>query len=826
MVLGVMTPSIRIISKCWSWVAVGLISVLQTTLTVGQSDNELENTKLNYFEQHIRPALVEHCFECHASDTEASGGLLLDAKVGWQRGGDSGQAIVPGRINESLLLKAIRYDDRELQMPPDKKLPAEVISAFEKWIADGAFDPRTSSLAIDSDDKPTSDSALSHWAYQSRQTPAVPHAIGNSRSPVDAFVDAKLLALGISPATLASRHDQVRRLVFDLTGLPPSQQTIEAMEAAEDFDAAYLELVDRLLASPFYGEAFARRWMDVARYAESVTLRGLIFKQAWRYRDYLVGAFSTDKPFDQMIREQIAGDLMSAENTEQRWQQLAATTFLAMGDTNFEKQDKQQLEMDFIDEQLDVIGQAFLGQTLGCARCHDHKFDPIPTKDYYALAGILRSAVALRHSNVSNWVEQPLPLPAAEEKRFTDLESQLKELAKELSAKKKLASAMAAQKKKLATAGADGSVSKSEEGTPAVDENSLAAEMKQLETQQKDLQQQVDLRPKVLTVAEELPPQNVAIHIRGDVHNLGEVVPRGFLTAVRLNQSIHVPDRSSGRLEFAHWLSAADNPLTARVYANRVWLWLMGQGIVDTPNNFGTSGSAPSHPELLDWLATELIRSDWSTKHLVRTIVLSDAYRRRVAEADEVATRLDPDNRFYWRGQQRRLAAEELRDAMLVASGEIDLTLGGSTMRAETKSDYDYQHMTTRRSLYQPVFRNSLPELLEAFDFAATGYSTGERSRTTVATQPLALMNSDWVHARAAALATKIVSENQAEDAGHDPVDWVQTAYRQCLQREPTQAELAICLEFFEIDQTSRHPEHLERLVHSLLASIDFRYLR
>ncbi len=792
----------------------------------GQRDMLVEQSVMDHFEKHIRPALTKYCYECHASDTEASGGLLLDAKVGWERGGDSGQAIVPGRTDESLLLKAIRYNDRDLQMPPDEKLPAEVIAAFEKWIAAGAFDPRTSSVAADSTDQPTSNSALTHWAYQPRQTPAVPHLAGNSTSSIDTFVDATLLTMGILPATPASRHDQVRRLVFDLTGLPPSQQTIEAMEAAEDFDAAYLELVDRTLASPFYGEAFARRWMDIARYAESVTLRGLIFKQAWRYRDYLVGAFSADKPFDLMIREQIAGDLMSAENTKQRWQQLAATTFLAMGDTNFEKQDKQQLEMDFIDEQLDVIGQAFLGQTLGCARCHDHKFDPIPTKDYYALAGILRSAVAFRHSNVSNWVEQPLPLPAAEEQRFTEWENQLKELAKELSAKKKLAATMAAQKKKQAAAGADGSVSKSEAETAPVDENSLAAEMKQLETQQKDLQQQVDLRPKVLTVAEELPPQNVAIHIRGDVHNLGEVVPRGFLTAVQLNQSIQVPEQSSGRLEFAHWLSAADNPLTARVYANRVWLWLMGQGIVDTPNNFGTSGSAPSHPELLDWLASELIRSGWSTKHLVRTIVLSDAYRRRVTEADEVAARFDPDNRFYWRGQLRRLTAEELRDAMLVASGEIDLTLGGSTMRAETKSDYDYQHTTTRRSLYQPVFRNALPELLEAFDFAATGYSTGERSRTTVATQPLALMNSDWVHARAAALATKIVSESQAEDAAHNPVAWVHAAYRHCLQREPTQAELAICLEFFEIDQVSRHPEHLERLVHSLLASIDFRYLR
>ncbi len=799
-----------------------LALVLFSPCVSAQSKTEIAGTKLTHFEKHIRPALVEYCLECHASDTEASGGLVLDSKIGWEKGGDSGQAVVPSRTDDSRLLKAIRYTDRDLQMPPDKRLPDEVIAAFERWIADGAYDPRVSSDARPIDDQAAKDTADSHWAYQPLQSLTGSAEQGDSTSSIDAFINDKLQSLGIAPASQANRHDQVRRLVFDLTGLPPSPQTMQEMDVAEDFEAAYIHLVDRLLASPSYGEAFARRWMDVARYAESVTLRGLVFKEAWRYRDYLVGAFAEDRPFDQMIREQIAGDLMSSENIEQRWQQLAATTFLAMGDTNFEKQDKQQLEMDFIDEQLDVIGQAFLGQTLGCARCHDHKFDPIPTKDYYALAGILKSAVALRHANVSNWVEQPLPLAPEEEQKFSELESQLKQLAGELAAKKKIVAAMAAKKKKQEAVGADGSDGKSKEDEPPVNAEVLATEMKLLETQQQVLQQQVDLRPKVLTVAEELPPQNVAVHVRGDVHNLGEVVPRGFLTAVRLSHAIQVPEQTSGRLEFADWLSADDNPLTARVYANRVWSWLMGQGIVDTPNNFGTSGSAPSHPELLDWLAIELIRSGWSTKQLVRAIVLSDAYRRRVSEPDEVAVRVDPENRFFWRGQQRRLTAEELRDAMLLASGEVDLSQGGSTMRAGTKSDYNYQHTSARRSLYQPVFRNSLPDLLDAFDFATAGYSTGQRARTTVATQPLALMNSTWVHARAAALTAKLLSECDDEN----PATWVHIAYQRCLQRNPTDAELQICLEFFEFDQAARNPEYLERLVHTLLASIDFRYLR
>ncbi len=797
-----------------------VLVLLGTTQAVAQSEKAGEIARSDHFEKKIRPALVEYCLDCHANDTEANGGLLLDSKSGWETGGDSGPAILPGDIGGSRLLTAIRYNDRNFQMPPDGKLPEEVIADFETWVAEGAFDPRVG-MEGPVHEKSKGDDSQSHWAYQPIRVPSVPIGNGESDSVVDAFINDRLRSLGIAAASPASRYDQVRRLFFDLTGLPPNAEVIDEVNRAADFDVAYLNLVDRLLASPYYGEAFARRWMDVARYAESVTLRGLVFKEAWRYRDYLVAAFSEDRPFDLMIREQVAGDLMQAETSQQRWQQLAATTFLAMGDTNFEKQDKQQLEMDFIDEQLDVLGQAFLGQTLGCARCHDHKFDPIPTKDYYALAGVFRSAVALRHSNVSNWVEQPLPLSPEEEQAYAELESRLKQLSSELAAKKKVAASMAAKRKKEIAAGAQ-SDKDSQGNAAADDEEALAAELKTLESQQQTLQQQVELRPKVLSVSEELPPHNVAIHVRGDVHNLGEVVPRGFLTAVRLGRSIQVPEHASGRLEFAAWLSADDNPLTARVAANRFWLWLMGQGIVDTPNNFGTSGSAPSHPELLDWLAAELIRSGWSSKHVVRLIVLSDAYRRRILEPDEVAAKLDPENRYYWRGQLRRLTAEELRDTMLVASGEMELAVGGSTMKQGTKSDFGYQHTSQRRTIYQPVFRNALPDLLDAFDFATTGFSTGSRARTTVATQPLALMNNAWVHARAAALASKLM----ANGSEGPPPAWVRAAYQTCFQREPTAAELEVCLEFFEFDQVSQHPMHLERLVHSLLASIDFRYLR
>jgi hypothetical protein len=797
-----------------------------------QTPTATEASKLAYFEKHIRPALTQYCLECHSTKTEANGGLLLDSKNGWEKGGDSGEAIMPGQAELSRLLKAIRYDDPHLQMPPEKKLSTELVKVFEVWINDGAIDPRVQEPSeLPEGDRSSVRDPRDHWAYQPLQNPTPPNDEMTTRSAIDGFIEERLQPTGIALAPRADRRMQIRRLAFDLTGLPPSMSELKEMVESSDFEDAYVQFVDRLLASPAYGEAFARRWMDVARYAESVTLRGLIFKEAWRYRDYLVRAYGEDRPFDQMVLEQIAGDLLKADEQEERWKQLTATTFLAMGNTNFEEQDKKQLDMDYVDEQLEVLGQAFLGQTIGCSRCHDHKFDPIPTKDYYALAGIFKSSVALRHSNVSNWIEQPLPLPPDQKERFDKIDEQLQGVKKDLAAKKKLATALAkkeeAAKKATATgAGAssgDSSTadSRTKEQNVSEDAKALAEEMKSLESRQKELQQQADIRPKFLTVVEESPPKDIPIHIRGDVHNLGPMVPRGFLTAIDVKDAMPIPEGSSGRLEFARWLSSPNNSLTARVYANRVWAWLMGQGLVESINNFGTTGSDPSHPELLDWLANELIRSGWSTKHLVRTIVLSDAYRRQPTTPEDNAFSVDPDNRLYWNGHHRRLTVEELRDSMLDASGELDRSLGGSLIKLEAKSDNLYVHQSIRRSLYQPVFRNSLPQLYDAFDFASPSLSTGQRSRSTIATQALGLLNDEWVHQRAMAMAARIRSE-------HGPLNteaWILAAYLNCFQRNPTSGEFEICKRFFTGEGGVQLDEGLERLTHALLASIDFRYL-
>ncbi len=925
-----------------------------------------EQAKLDFFESNIRPALIDHCIECHSAETEASGGLLLDSKSAWSEGGDSGPAIIPGDPEQSRLFVAMTYDNPDLQMPPDGELPQDVLDAFRHWISEGAIDPRQATSPIA---KPQVgllvEKAKEHWAYRELQSPAlVDESASDPNSPIDYFVDRQLKSVGLAASEEADPHVLVRRLYFDLTGLPPSINDLDLQTFERDKDAAYRELIDKLLDSPHFGERFARNWMDVVRYAESITLRGFVLPEAWRYRDYLIQAYAEDRPFDQMLREQIAGDLMQSDDLRERQMQLTATTFLTVGNTNLEQQDKAQLEMDYVDEQLEVIGRAFLGQTIGCARCHDHKFDPIPTSDYYALAGILHSSVALEHANLSKWIEKPLPLTDSEESHYASLEQRLasiderlaklnqtndRKLAKDVRAipvqelegvvvdsrqaklvgtwmesthvgrfvgdgyihdentdkGKKTATfeptelapgqyrvrlAYSASENRASnvmvrifsadgetlvrvdqrskppeeaiwislgefrfekdgqafvlvandesdghvivdavqflpisnesTAVANKSTKRSNKQRPKQQDSDeqLTKELASLKSERKQVEQSLASRPRFMTIVEQESPKNFAIHIRGDVRNLGEVVPRGFLSAVDVGSPIEIAASSSGRLELAQWLSHPSNPLTARVYANRVWCWLMGHGLVSSVNNFGTTGTDPSHPELLDWLAGELIQSGWSTKHLVRTIVTSEAYRRRIENPTDDQQRIDPANRYYWRGHSRRLTAESLRDSMLQISGELDLTMGGSLITGSPKADYGYKHVSPRRSIYQPVFRNSLPDLFEAFDFADASVSVGERPRSTVSSQALVLLNHPWVSDRASAAAKRY----QESYSSNDREGLIRSIFKDCLCREPTPIEMSESMRYLD---DSKNSNRLQLFVHSIFASLDFRYL-
>ncbi|WP_233903504.1 DUF1553 domain-containing protein [Stieleria maiorica] len=909
---------------------------------------------VQWFENKIRPALVEHCLECHSSETEASGGLLLDSRVGWLAGGDLGPAIVPGDAAASRLITAIAYDDPALEMPPRGKLDDATIDAFRRWIDNGAVDPRQPTRQGARPERQTGlpvDRAGEHWAYR---------PIARSTASIDGLIDRQIEQSGLTAAPPAEPRALVRRLVFDLHGLPPSQQTIDRY-LADPSPMAYDRLVDRLLASPHFAQHMARRWMDVVRYAESITLRGFILPEAWRYRDYLVTSFANDRPFDQMIRDQIAGDLLPCDDIVETQQRAIATGFLTLGNSNLEDQDKTKLEFDHLDEQLETIGRAFLAQTIGCARCHDHKFDPIPTRDYYALAAILRSTTPLKHANLSKWIEKPLPLDPATEEHFRALQSRADAIAAELKTLQSLENGTPSNNNRIVPVdtlpgvvvddadasyvgdwtestfvkpyvgagyrhdGTQGQGSKSVTFDPAelptgqyevrmsytshenratnavvkvfsanelttlrvnqrrrppidglwvslgvfpfekegqtfvivsndaadgcvivdaiqflpvadpsavntdpsdkavdVDLKAIAARQKKLTAELKRLQSELNERPMYLTISESEPRQEIPIRVRGNVHQLGDTVRRGFLTAIGPAQRYadKIGSDQSGRVQLAEWIADPTNPLTARVYANRVWSWLMGEGLVATENNFGTTGQTPSHPELLDHLASGLIDHGWSTKSLVRMIVRSDAYRRAASD-DAQRIAIDPNNRLYASASVKRIPVEALRDAMLCVSGEIDHRIGGSTIRPGTRSDYDYRHDSNRRSLYLPVFRNSLPPLFDLFDFADSSVSVGQRAQSTVAPQSLAMMNHPWIIERARQAAKRRLDES----AGQSTESIIGRLYQSCYGRPADADEMQLCLEFLGGGGTPPSEDRLADLIQSLFASIDFRYL-
>ncbi len=409
-----------------------ILLVLAVTVATAPADDQ--------FERKIRPVLIEHCQKCHSAEAAGKnklrGGLRLDSKAGWQTGGDSGPAIIPGKPADSLLLKSLRYTD-DLKMPPAGKLPDAVIADIERWITAGAPDPRIAETGVRKQVGRSLDEGRQFWAYRPISKPSVPVVQDPSwpRSDLDRFILAQLESVKLKPTPDAAPTALVRRLYFDLVGLPPPPDVL-ARFAADPSPAAYEKLVDHLLSSTAFGERWGRHWLDVARFAESVTLRGLVYPDAWRYRDYVIDAINRDVPFDRFVTEQLAGDLLPSATPADRARQLVATTYLMLGNTNLEEQDKKQLRMDVVDEQLDVIGKGLLAQTITCARCHDHKFDPIPTRDYYALAGILRNINCLVTANVSGWTEVPLPLPADEEARLNNHEAQVAALQAQLKSMK------------------------------------------------------------------------------------------------------------------------------------------------------------------------------------------------------------------------------------------------------------------------------------------------------------------------------------------------------------------------------------------------------
>lgn len=758
---------------------------------------------IEWFEKKIRPVLVKHCYECHsASSKDPGGNLRLDFRDAILTGGESGPAVEVDNPDASILLMALRYDG--LEMPPSGQLPEHIIADFEKWIQQGLPDPRTPPDAVKNDLKTEAGPVGKDlWSLKPVVQPEIPQAESDwPETSIDQFVAVEQAEQGVSPVADASPRDLLRRLSYDLIGLPPTYSELEDFERNYSTERLASE-VDRLLASPAFGERWGRYWLDVARFAESNgNDRNVIFPHAWRYRDYVIRSFNADKPFNQFVREQIAGDLLPSTDWKQRDEQLIATGFLTLGSKVLGEGDKDLFEMNLIDEQIDVISRAFLGLTISCARCHDHKFDPVPTRDYYALAGILGSTESLYGPMTSAnkyGFDRPLqPIgengleldgPAKEYRKkvaeATDVRNKARSSRYSFVRKK---AALENEKKKTTVATRLAEIDdeiKTQEAEIAVWDKKI----EELDAALKALTDNPPEFPDYCMATRDLEEaHDCAIRIRGEAKRKGDVVPRGVPSLFEFPVKQALTKQQSGRLLLGDWLAADANPLTGRVAVNRVWQHLFGRGLVDTPDNFGYMGKRPSHPQLLDWLAARFQQNGWSVQKLIREIVMSRTYRLSSATDSENVV-IDPANQYLWRASVRRLDAEALRDSMLLVSGELSLNPPvGSVISSFEDREFNArifpskeQLSSTHRSVYLPVARYWVPSMLNEFDFADPSLVVGKRTERTMASQSLFLMNSAFITSRAQQIAADVMAESENNRAT--------AAFRKILLRNPSEAE-------------------------------------
>ncbi|MEO1616697.1 MAG: PSD1 and planctomycete cytochrome C domain-containing protein [Planctomycetota bacterium] len=639
--------------------------------------------QLKFFETKIRPVMVRECYGCHSKQSgQARGGLQLDSREAMLRGGDSGPAIVPKSLEDSLFFGAITHTD--FIMPPKRKLSDAEIDDFRRWILDGAPDPRiskpTDSPVSTIDEAMVAEARETFWAYQpltGSETPK-PHSQW-ATTDIDRFIEDKLVQEGLQPAADAEPKALLRRLCFDLVGLPPAPEQLDWFEKAFDKspERAVAHVVDSLLDSDQFGEHWGRHWLDVVRYAESTGRDvNMTYPQAWRYRDYVIDAFNQDKPFNEFVQEQLAGDLLPTPDDQQWSQNLVATGFLAIGTKNLNEQSALQFEADLADEQLDATTRIFLGTSVACARCHDHKFDAIRQVDYYGLVGVFGSTKTFFGNPPSEYGQASSPqqrrtsslilLPVPDEnpigQRYT---------ADEVAAMHDEIASIDEQLAELRRERARG--------------NSAAANAQQrlirLSNQRAQLANKLGFvdasgnpRSYCMGVQDRDQARDAALLVRGEIDQPAERIPRELpLVFLDEGETLGIDASSSGRLELARWIGSDRSPLTSRVMVNRIWHHVFGQGIVPTTEDFGVTGLPPSHPELLDQLAIDFIESDWSVKTMVRKMMLTRAYRMST-EFNREHHEKDPDNRMLWHSHRKRLGAESIRDAMLAAAGELNTT--------------------------------------------------------------------------------------------------------------------------------------------------------
>lgn len=756
---------------------------------------------IKFFESRIRPVFVEHCHSCHGPKKQ-KGGLRLDTAAGVANGGSSGDPLAaPGDPTKTLLIRAIEHADGVAAMPPKGKLSPAQIADMKRWVALGTPFPAPAN--------PPPNPGANHWSFQPVRKPTVPTPTSQnavrSTNPIDAFIRAKLEAAGLTSAPPADKRTLIRRATFDLTGLPPTPAEITAF-LADDSPDAFATVVDRLLASPAYGERWGRHWLDVARYADSNGLdENIAHGNAWRYRDYVVECFNSDVPYDRFVREQVAGDLLPATDPAARRRQFVALGFLSLGPKVLAEADKKKMELDIVDEQLDTLGRAFLGLTLGCARCHDHKFDPVSTEDYYGLAGVFLSTKTMdSFQTIATWHENSLGTPE-ELKQRADYDARVAkgtEQAKKLAGKRVLGVLVAKPIEAVVAA-----MTKAAPDVPSamgVTEGTIA---------------------------------DVPVLKRGNHMTPGEIVPRRFPIVLTHGKAVTLPKDHSGRRELANWLTAPDNPLTARVMVNRVWRWHFGAGLVRSVDNFGLLGELPSHPALLDWLASEFVAQGWGVKNLHRLIMLSATYQQSSAFNPQSATK-DPDNRLFWRANIRRVEAEVIRDALMAVAGTLDRSTGGPALHHVKNREFLFDHTSKdrtsydsrRRTLYLPVIRNNLYDVLQLFDATDAAVLSGDRTTTTVATQALFWLNSPLVAESADTLAEELLTRTDRDDAGRAAM-----LYEVVYGRPPTSTETTRALTAIagferdagaELTTDQRRQRAWSLMCHVALAANEFVYVR
>ena len=805
-----------------------LSCALLLLLGAGTSASERSERSSDFFEQRIRPVLAETCFRCHGAKKQ-KGQLRLDSLDALLAGGKRGAAVVPGKPDASLLLRALRHDD--LEMPPKKRLADETIADFEAWIAAGAHWPETSSeLRSEAATIPQAD--RDWWAFRPIRQSAPPNVEAEewAKHPIDRFVLDRMRKSELRPAPRADRATLIRRAYFQLVGVPPTPEETRAFVADERSDAWEL-LIDRLLADPRYGERQASFWLDLVRYSDSDGWNQDAFRpHIWRYRDYVIESFNADKPYREFVREQIAGDEVPGDDPRT----LTAVGFLRLGIYEYNQRDARGLWNDIVSEMTDVVGDAFLGLSMGCARCHDHKFDPIPQTDYYRLRAFFDPVV---------WRDDLPGATLVEQQAYEEKLAQWKDATKDIRARLDRVLDPYRRRKWKSTVAKFPLDIQACFHKPESERTSWEHQMAYLVSRQfleegggpfkslskKDKAQREALEKELAAFDQIKPrplpalmtasdwPGTVTPTVLPDRADQQAISP-GYL-AVLSGEGSQDASPASGikqgtagrRSDLARWIARDDNPLTMRVIVNRIWQQHFGRGIVATPSNFGRTGDRPTHPELLDWLVTEFVAGAQRWKRLHKLILTSETWRQSSSHphAREFETK-DPGDSLYWRASVRRLSAEQIRDAMLLLSGELGAKVGGPSV----------DEKQPRRGLYVKRYRNRTETFLHVFDAAAGLKSVDARGTTTTPTQALLLANGDYALARARAFAKRLASEKRTKQ---ERIDGAMTF---AWGRRPSEDELASAERFVTSkDGTTIDAERWVDFCHLLLNSNAFLYV-